>query len=119
MGKIDGTKNYDAVVYSSPTREGEEFFIICDEGQPEVYKKALKKAAESGSGVSIPISDVVASFEIWVKAGGQPTHPDKGQLSEAFGQDQKKINEDAIIKKILEEGSVKNQIKFHGGNFQI
>ena len=83
MGKIDGTKDYDAVYYQSPTREGEEYFVICDQGQPAAYKKAIKKAAESGSGVSMPISDVVASFEIWVKSGvgGQFQHPDKGQLS--------------------------------------
>lgn len=78
--------------------DGTEFFVMTYPG----------KAAEWKKDKTIPLVDVVQTFNVLTTSTGSNTgeaiHPPKGILESAFGTS----NQDDIVKKIIEEGVEKN-----------
>ncbi len=68
-----------------------EFFVICNQGLPEQYRK---KAAS--------LVDTVQSFDIWTHAGAGTTgalvHANKTQLDEYFGSHDEAMICDVIVR---------------------
>ncbi|KAI9023724.1 ribosome maturation protein [Phycomyces nitens] len=73
----------------------QEFFVISSPGMAAKWRKDQ----------SIPLIDVVQTFDVFTTSSGSITgeyiRPSKGTLESAFGTD----NVDTIIKKIVAEGT--------------
>ncbi|KNC87671.1 hypothetical protein SARC_00242 [Sphaeroforma arctica JP610] len=81
----------------SISHDGDTYYVITEVGEVQKWRKDK----------SIAMSNVVQSFDIFVKHGnqqGEPSRPTKSELDSAFGTHQ----QDDCIQKILETGEIKS-----------
>jgi len=103
------SKNVTKVVYKADTHSTDEYMIIV---KPVEYKKW-----KSGD-TTIPLADVVDSFEIFQSSQGAQGYlgrPSKQQLENTFGTSK----DVEVVQAMLEKGREQSSAGFHSGTFSM